>query len=145
MTRLKVHFPMLNFGLVIVGTVTDRSVWDADESQTFLQNVLKDLLHDVLTFPDESQSQTTAKTDKNKEVAETEWSDDSCLGGRWRHWMFIWGDETMRLCNAGITTTSPRDDGLGMQSVVWIHTIVRTMLINLTAISTGFWVKERRG
>lgn len=46
----------------------------------------------------------------------------------------------------GTTTTPPLDDGFGDAIPgVYIHTIVRAMLINLTAISTGFWVKERRG
>lgn len=44
------------------------------------------------------------------------------------------------------TTTSPLDDGFeDAIHGVCIHTIVRAMLINLTAISTGFWVKERTG
>lgn len=46
----------------------------------------------------------------------------------------------------GTTTPPPPDDGFGDAiHGVCIHTIVRTMLINLTAISAGFWVKESRG
>lgn len=60
--------------------------------------------------------------------AETQGNDESCFGGMEVADVNVWRDETAQ-------------GSVGVRSMV--HTIVRAMLINLTAISRGFWVKER--